>query len=112
MGEETRIAMGERGDMRPPSKRTASFAVEARWKLTCFWKSRFGFELEFHKVSTFLILCKLVSVNSVLHFANLASSKQFRTTSLSARSDLRYWRDLSGSEIYQAHAAFNCQRHD
>ena len=51
-GRGTRIAMRERGDMRPPSQRTASFAVEARWKLTCFWKSRFRFELEFHKVST------------------------------------------------------------
>ena len=50
-GEETRIAMRERGDMRPPSQHTASFAVEARWKLPWFWKSRFRFELEFHKVS-------------------------------------------------------------
>ena len=51
-------------------------------------KSRLRFELEFRKVSTILILCKLVSVSSVLHFANLASSKQFSNTSLSARIDL------------------------
>ena len=58
--------MRERADMLPPSQRTASFAVEARWKWTCFSKRRFRFELEFHKVSTICKLCKLVSINSVV----------------------------------------------
>ena len=49
---------------------------------------RFRFELEFHKVSTIRILCKLVHINSVLRFVNLVSSKQFSSTSLSAMNDL------------------------
>ena len=28
------------------------------------------------------------------------------------KDDIGYWRDLSGSGIYQAHAAFNSQKHD